>query len=65
VISTARGGFDAAKPDQLVWDVRFAGDMTICTPIGVCYSPRPGTLDVFLDYVTGDFLLSSGYAAGP
>jgi hypothetical protein len=48
------------KPDHFVWAVEFSGDMTICNPLGVCESPRPGTLTVFLDYSTGDFLSTLG-----
>jgi hypothetical protein len=43
------------KPDDLVWAVQFSGDITICNPLGTCYSPRPSTTTVFLDYATGDF----------
>ena len=51
------------KPDQWLWAVTYKGDMTICSPSpGACQSPRPGTLTVFLDYFTGDFLGSAGYS---
>ena len=48
------------KPERLVWAVSYQGDMTICNPLGTCYSPSPGTVTVFLDYTTGDFLASEG-----
>jgi hypothetical protein len=51
------------EPDKWVWAVTYEGDMTICSPSpGACESPRPGTLTVFLDYFTGDFLGSIGYS---
>ncbi len=49
------------KPDDLVWAVTFAGDVTICNPLGTCYSPRPGTTTVFLDYLSGDFRTSETF----
>jgi hypothetical protein len=48
------------KPDQFVWAVTFAGEETICNPLGACFSPRPGTTAVYLDYFTGVFLSSEG-----
>jgi hypothetical protein len=55
------------KPEQWVWAVTYEGDMTICAPIpaGSCLSPRPGSLAIFLDYFTGDFLMSEGLSPGP
>jgi hypothetical protein len=47
------------KPDQLVWAVTYSGDVTVCGPIANCFSPRPATIAVFLDYWTGDFLSSA------
>jgi hypothetical protein len=48
------------RPDDLVWAVQFLGDMTICSPLGACLSPRPGTTTVYLDYATGDFRAADG-----
>jgi hypothetical protein len=55
------------KPEQWVWAVTYEGDMTICAPIpaGSCLSPRPGSLTIFLDYFTGDFLMSEGLSPSP
>jgi hypothetical protein len=53
------------KPDQLVWAVTFQGDVTICNPLGVCESPRPGRSVVYLDYQTGAFLTSEGTSPAP
>jgi hypothetical protein len=53
------------KPDQWVWAVTYQGDMTICNPLGVCYSPRPGVVTVFLDYFTGRFLATEASSASP
>jgi hypothetical protein len=50
------------KPDDLVWAVQFSGDITICNPLGACYSPRPSTATVFLDYATGDFLTTETFS---
>ena len=51
-------GYDV-KGDHVVWAVKFTGDVTICPPAGDCMSPRPGTMVVYLDYATGNFLTSS------
>jgi hypothetical protein len=53
------------KPEQWVWAVTYEGNMTICNPLGSCLSPRPGTLTIFLDYFTGDFLMSEGLSSAP
>ena len=53
------------KPDQIVWAVTFSGDVTICSPVGNCFSPRPGIIAVYLDYLTGDFLSSATNAPAP
>ncbi len=59
----------AANPihaTDLVWVVTFSDEFTICPPDGSpCFSPRPGTTTVVLDYKTGAFLGSSGYAPAP
>lgn len=46
------------KPGELVWAVTFSGETTVCPPAGACWSPRPGTVTVFLDYATGAFRAS-------
>ena len=51
-------------PDDLVWAVTFAGNITICDPNGVCYSPRPSTTTVYLEYATGAFRTSDTFSAG-
>ena len=53
------------KPDQTVWAVKFAGEVTICDPLGACFSPRPGITAVYLDYETGDFLSAGGVTPAP
>lgn len=59
------GPGNGIEPDRLVWAVRFSGDITICTPVGDCWSPRPATSVVFLDYATGDFLTTETISPGP
>ncbi len=59
------GPGNGIKPDRLVWAVRFSGDITICTPVGDCWSPRPATSVVFLDYGTGDFITSETLSPAP
>lgn len=50
-----------------VWAVTFSVVFDdICPPDGsACKSPRPGTLTVFIDYVTGELIGTSGYAPNP
>ncbi len=61
------------EPSHLVWAVRFTGDFVICPPFAApsadatpapheCWSPRPGTTVVFLDYLTGEWLTSESTA---
>jgi hypothetical protein len=51
------------KPDRLVWAVTFNADFEICPPNGApCWPPRPGQIQVILDYFTGEFLRSSSYS---
>ena len=51
------------KPDRLVWAVTFNADFEICPPNGApCWSPRPGQIQVILDYLTGEFLQSSWFS---
>ena len=56
-------GFPVA-PDALVWAIRFSGEATICSPVGVCASQATIGI-VYLDYATGDFLTSGGFSPGP
>jgi hypothetical protein len=55
------------EPSHLVWAIRFRGEFVICPPHVApsgsttpapqeCWSPRPGTTVVFLDFHTGDWL---------
>jgi hypothetical protein len=59
------GAGNGIQPGRLVWAVRFSGDTTICTPVGDCWSPRPATSVVFLDYRTGDFLTTETLSPAP
>ncbi len=58
---------DPIKPNQLVWAVKFSGDMTICPPWPntACHSPRPGIQMVYLDYFTGAYLSVRGFSPSP
>jgi hypothetical protein len=53
------------RPDRWVWAVTYLGNVTICSPVGVCYSPRPEMLTIYLDYFTGEFLATDGVSAAP
>lgn len=50
------------QPDRLVWAVTFQGDVIICPPApgATCATGIPGVATAFLDYYSGDFILSSG-----
>ena len=50
------GPIGEASPGRWVWSITFAGDVTICNPVGSCLSPRPGTSTVFIDYFTGEYI---------
>lgn len=76
LLNTAAGSFADVDPrgqrapgypiasGQLVWAVTFNTTFVICPPGGsACMTPRPGTVTVFLDYITGKFLTSSAYSA--
>jgi hypothetical protein len=53
-------------PDRLVWVVTFESAFTICPPDGSpCWSPRPGSTTVILDFNTGDFLAAPAFAPAP
>ena len=59
-------GFDPSDaPDRLVWAVAFAAEVTICSPVGVCDSPRPGVATVYLDFFTGAFVMAGGFSPNP
>lgn len=60
------GLVDGLAPTRLVWAVTFSDDFVICPPDGAaCWSPRPGTTIVYLDYETGEYLESASYAPAP
>jgi len=49
------------RPDDLVWAVTFTEQFHICPPDGSdCWSPRPGTEVIILDYRSGEFLAGQG-----
>jgi hypothetical protein len=53
-------------PSRAVWAITYDSVAAPCYPGGnVCESPRPGTVTVFLDYQTGEFVLSAGYFPKP
>jgi hypothetical protein len=53
-------------PGRAVWAITYDSTATPCNPMGTgCESPRPGTVTVFLDYYTGDFLESAGFFPKP
>ena len=57
---------DAPAPTDLVWVATFTDQFEICPPDGSpCWSPRPGTTEVVLDYASGSFLFSSSSAPAP
>jgi hypothetical protein len=57
------------QPDRMVWAVTFGADIEICPPpqpqpqpnAAPC-STRPGQIQVFLDYLTGEFLESATFS---
>jgi hypothetical protein len=52
------------KPEDLVWAVRFSGDIEVCGPSpGGCVM-RPGTATVFLDFATGAFRSTQVHSPG-
>lgn len=54
------------KPSDFVWAVTYQEKITICPPDGSsCFPPRVGTLSVYLDYLTGEFLTSITEAPAP
>lgn len=63
-------------PSHVVWAVRYTGEFVICPPLAApsagapfspqpCWSPRPGTTVVFLDYLTGQWLTTESYSPEP
>jgi hypothetical protein len=55
-------------PDHEVWVVKFAATAAPCAPGTsklVCESPRPGTVTVVLDYVTGHLYVTAGDYPNP
>ena len=60
----AVGPGDPVKPDHEVWAVTFEGDFVICPPTEPppCWTPRPGTTRVFLDYATGEWLTNQSFS---
>lgn len=47
-----------------VWAVRFTPMIEICPPDGSPCFKRPGTITVFVDYFTGEYLSSSAFSPG-
>ena len=53
-------------PDRHVWVVTFAATAAPCPPGGsTCESPRPGTVTVVLDYLTGEPYVTAGDYPNP
>jgi hypothetical protein len=53
-------------PDHYVWVVTFAATAAPCPPGGsTCESPRPGTVTVLLDYLTGERYVTAGNYPNP
>ncbi len=60
------GADGQVKPTDLVWSLTYDEQVVICPPSGsACWSPRPGTVTVVLDYATGEFQFTSTYAPAP
>ena len=56
---------DGREPDRLVWAVDFTAEVEICPPTAGPCEKRPAETQVFLDYLTGEFLESSTAAPPP
>jgi hypothetical protein len=53
-------------PDREVWVVTFAATAAPCPPGGsTCESPRPGTVTVLIDYMTGERYVTAGDYPNP
>jgi hypothetical protein len=55
-------------PDREVWVVTFAATAAPCPPGGsetACESPRPGTVTVLIDYMTGERYVTAGDYPNP
>jgi len=53
-------------PDREVWVVTFRATAAPCPPGGsTCESPRPGTVIVLLDYLTGERYVTAGCYPNP
>jgi hypothetical protein len=53
-------------PDREVWVVRFAATAAPCAPgTSTCESPRPGTVTVVIDYLTGERYVTAGDYPNP
>lgn len=56
----------SVAPDREVWVVKFSATAAPCVPGGsTCYSPRPGTVTVVLDYLTGHMYVTAGDYPNP
>ncbi len=75
-LDPARHPAASPEPSHLVWAVTFTGEFVICPPFAApsggstpapqeCWSPRPGTSVVYLDYRTGDWLTTESMAPAP
>ena len=78
LLSTTAGTFGSLKPpgtgpgigvsdDRFVWAVTFSGSFNVCAPTTAPNGSNPcdtrhGTATVFLDYGSGDYLMSSSQA---
>lgn len=57
------GPSSEGQAEQLVWAVRYESMYTICPPDGLpCWTPRPGTTTVILDYYTGSWITTFSYS---
>jgi hypothetical protein len=60
------GGGLPIAPDRELWVVLFAATAAPCAPgASTCESPRPGTVTVLIDYLTGERYVTAGYYPNP